>query len=102
MRWHGRGNGGNRGGGNNGGNGQGCGRGRLCDMQSGCKAKICCHHANGAIRQRLLDLGFVPESEIEVVRRAPLGDPIQCKVANYCVTLRKSEASLIEVEVESA
>jgi Fe2+ transport system protein FeoA len=27
-----------------------------------------------------------------------LGDPIQCKVANYCVTLRGSEASLIEVE----
>lgn len=73
----------------------------LGDCQSGQRVKICCHHGHGAIRQRLLDLGFVPESEIIVVRRAPLGDPIQCKVANYNVTLRKSEASLIEVEPAS-
>jgi ferrous iron transport protein A len=46
----------------------------------------------------LLDLGFVPESEVDVIRCAPLGDPIQCKVTNYNVTLRKTEASLIEVE----
>jgi ferrous iron transport protein A len=71
---------------------------RLCDMKAGQKARIRCHHARGSVRQRLLDLGFVPESEIDVVRRAPLGDPIQCKVANYNVTLRESEASLIEVD----
>lgn len=71
---------------------------RLCDIQPGRRARIRCHHAKGAIRQRLLDLGFVPESEIDVIRKAPLGDPIQCKVANYNVTLRQSEASMIEVE----
>jgi ferrous iron transport protein A len=71
---------------------------RLGELKPGRKAKIRCHHAKGAIRQRLLDLGFVPESTIDVIRCAPLGDPIQCKVANYCVTLRKSEAALIEVE----
>lgn len=74
-------------------------RGRMLgDCKPGERAKICCHHSQGAIRQRLLDLGFVPESEVVVVRRAPLGDPIQCKVANYNVTLRRSEASLIEIE----
>lgn len=72
----------------------------LKDIKPGCRAKIRCHHAKGAVRQRLLDLGFVPESTVDVVRCAPLGDPIQCKVANYNVTLRKSEASLIEVEAE--
>ena len=70
----------------------------LGDVKPGRKARIRCHHAKGAVRQRLLDLGFVPESEVDIIRRAPLGDPIQCKVANYNVTLRKSEASLIEVE----
>jgi ferrous iron transport protein A len=70
----------------------------LNDVKSGCRAKIHCHHSTGAIRQRLLDLGFVPQAEIDVVRRAPLGDPIECKVANYKVTLRNSEAQLIEVE----
>ncbi len=72
----------------------------LGDIQPGTMAKIRCHHSCGAIRQRLLDLGFVPDSEVNVVRRAPLGDPIQCKIANYNITLRISEASLIEVECE--
>lgn len=72
----------------------------LGDIQPGQRARIRCHHADGAIRQRLLDLGFVPESEVGMVRRAPLGDPIQCKIAGYNVTLRKSEASLIEIENE--
>ena len=72
----------------------------LHDVTLGKCAKILCHHAKGAIRQRLLDLGFVPESEISVIRRAPLGDPIECRVANYKVTLRASEAALIEVECD--
>jgi ferrous iron transport protein A len=71
----------------------------LNDVKSGCRAKIHCHHSSGAVRQRLLDLGFVPKAEVDVIRRAPLGDPIECRVANnYKVTLRNSEAQLIEVE----
>lgn len=78
-------------------------KGQCCmlgDIKPGRMARIRCHHGCGAIRQRLLDLGFVPDSEVNVIRCAPLGDPIQCKIANYNVTLRKSEASLIEVEYE--
>ncbi len=70
----------------------------LGDIKPGGKAKIRCHHGGGAIRQRLLDLGFVPGAEVDVVRRAPLGDPMECRVANYNVALRQSEAALIEVE----
>ncbi|SMC39253.1 ferrous iron transport protein A [Desulfocicer vacuolatum DSM 3385] len=70
----------------------------LNDVPPGCSAKIHCHHAKGAVRQRLLDLGFVPQAEVDVIRRAPLGDPIECRVANYKVALRKSEADLIEIE----
>ena len=72
----------------------------LNDVKSGCRAKINCHHATGAVRQRLLDLGFVPHAQVDVIRRAPFGDPIQCRVANYSVTLRGSEASKIEVETD--
>ena len=79
------------------GNGKGC---MLKDIQPGHRARIHCHHAKGAIKQRLLDLGFVPQAEVDVIRRAPLGDPIECRVANYKVALRKSEADLIEVEYE--
>lgn len=72
----------------------------LGDCNPGQRAKIRCHHAKGAIRQRLLDLGFVPGTEIDMVRSAPLGDPVQCKVSGYNVTLRRSEADLIELESE--
>lgn len=75
-----------------------CCRCMLGEIKPGKKVKIRCHHAKGAVRQRLLDLGFVPHCTVDVVRCAPLGDPIQCKVANYNVTLRRSEAALIEVE----
>lgn len=56
------------------------------------------HHANGAIRQRLLDLGFIPGRDVEVLRVATFGCPIELKVCNYCVTLRRTEAIQIEVE----
>lgn len=72
----------------------------LKDVQSGCCAKIRSHHAKGAVRQRLLDLGFVPQAQVDVIRRAPLGDPIECRVANNKVTLRNTEAALIEVECD--
>ncbi len=76
----------------------GKGHSTLKDVKSGKRARIICHRAQGAVRQRLLDLGFVPQTVIEVIRRAPLGDPIECRVANYKVALRKAEADLIEVE----
>jgi ferrous iron transport protein A len=72
----------------------------LGDCRPGQRATIRCHHAEGAIRQRLLDLGFVPGTEIDMIRSAPLGDPVQCKVSGYNVTLRRSEANLIELENE--
>lgn len=46
---------------------------------------------------KLLDMGFVTGSEIEIIRDAPLYDPVELKIHNYHVSLRKSEANLIEV-----
>ncbi len=71
----------------------------LSEIPSGKTVKIRRHHAAGATRQRLLDLGFSPETEVTVVRRAPLGDPMQCKVATCDITLRRAEAALIEVDL---
>ncbi|PIE57064.1 MAG: ferrous iron transport protein A [Desulfobulbus propionicus] len=70
----------------------------LDSVPPGKQATIKRHHAKGAVRQRLLDLGFIPGKLVTVVRRAPLGDPVQCRVAGYNVTLRKTEAALIEIE----
>ncbi|NLZ17162.1 MAG: ferrous iron transport protein A [Desulfobulbaceae bacterium] len=71
---------------------------RLHELKPGEGARILCHHTKGATRQRLLDLGFVPQAQVDVIRRAPLGDPIECRVANFKVALRVAEAALIEVE----
>jgi DtxR family Mn-dependent transcriptional regulator len=53
----------------------------------------------GPSRRRMMDMGLVPGSEVEVVRVAPLGDPIEFTVKGYSLSLRKSEAKAITVEV---
>src|SRR5512137_737709 len=45
-----------------------------------------------ALRQRLLDMGVVPGAEVEVVRVAPLGDPVEYRVRGYRLSLRRTEA----------
>lgn len=53
----------------------------------------------GEIRRRLLDMGIVSGAIVEVLRVAPLGDPIQIKVKGYDLALRKEEAKNIQVEL---
>ncbi|OAN11264.1 iron transporter [Photobacterium jeanii] len=63
------------------------------------QAVIIQHHAEGAIRQRLMDLGLLPQTSIKLVRYAPLGDPIQVKVGRANVSLRRAEAETVWVEL---
>ena len=72
---------------------------RLDTFQAGKNVKIVKIHTEGKLMHKLLDMGFVPSSVIEVVRVAPLNDPMELKIHNYHISLRKSEAHLIEVEV---
>lgn len=53
---------------------------------------------SGAIRRRLMDMGFIKGVSIEVLRAAPLGDPVEYRLHGYYLALRKSEARLVEVE----
>ncbi len=50
-------------------------------------------------RRKLLALGVMPGAQIEVRRYAPLGDPIQIQLRGASISLRKQEASIIQVEV---
>ncbi len=70
----------------------------LADIQPGNRCRVRRLHAEGAIQQRLMDMGLVRNSVLTVVRTAPLFDPIEIQVNDYFVTLRKTEASRIEVE----
>lgn len=49
-------------------------------------------------RQRLLAMGLTPGAVLEVRRKAPLGDPVEISVRNFTLTLRKSEAAILELE----
>jgi len=51
------------------------------------------------MRRRLMDMGLVPGEAVQVVKVAPLGDPIEVTVKSYCLSLRKQEAEGIAVEV---
>ena len=53
-------------------------------------------------RRRMLDMGLVPGAEVKVVRVAPFGDPVEFQVKGYSLSLRKTEASNVTVEVDEA
>ena len=52
----------------------------------------------GGIQQRLLEMGLIDGTKVEVLRYAPLGDPIEIFVRGFHLTLRKSEAQLVELD----
>lgn len=54
---------------------------------------------NGLLSQRLLEMGIIRGTPIEVVRFAPLGDPIDIKIRGYHLSLRRQEAEGIRVSV---
>jgi Fe2+ transport system protein FeoA len=72
---------------------------KLNELKKGEKGKIVGISGNGAVFRRLLDLGLVKGSEIEMKGVAPLGDPIEIKIKGYNLSLRKSEAEGVTVEV---
>lgn len=70
---------------------------RLNELTTGEKARITKILGHGAFRKRLMEMGFIKGHEVEVLLHAPLRDPIKYRLMNYEVSLRASEAHLIEV-----
>ena len=52
----------------------------------------------GALRCRLLDMGLIPRTRVTLQKVAPMGDPIEIHIRGYELTLRKSDASRIDIE----
>lgn len=69
----------------------------LSDLGTGEKGIIVRVNGSGAFRKRILEMGFIKGKKIKVVLNAPLKDPIKYKIMDYEVSLRRSEAALIEV-----
>ena len=54
----------------------------------------------GKIKRRLFDMGITPGAEIFLRKKAPLGDPIEITIRGYELTLRKTEAQFVNMEVK--
>jgi len=62
------------------------------------KARIVSVVASGEISRRLRDMGLVPGTEVKVVGRAPLKDPVALRLRDFTLTLRNNEADCIMIE----
>ena len=69
----------------------------LDGLRPGQHAEVASLEAEPPLATRLADLGFCPGTEVRVVRRAPLGDPVLYELRGYQIALRRGEASLIRV-----
>lgn len=75
---------------------------RLSELRTGESGIIVKVLGKGAFRKRIIEMGFIRGKSVEVIQNAPLRDPIHYKVMGYNVSLRRSEAELIEVVSEAA
>ena len=74
----------------------------LDKLPLGQEAVITAVGGEGALRCRLLDMGLIPKTRVRVEKVAPMGDPIEIHIRDYELTIRKEDASQIEVEVVEA
>ena len=72
---------------------------KLNDLEPGQKGVVVSIKGSGTTRRRIMDMGIVRGSEIKVIRKAPLGDPVEFEIRDYNLTLRKKEAELIYVSL---
>lgn len=70
----------------------------LDKLNVGDRAQIISVGGKGASRQHLLDMGLIPGSKIKLVKFAPMGDPIEFKIHDYSLTLRKDDAKTITIK----
>lgn len=71
----------------------------LDELMNGQPATIRRIGGKGAVRRRLMDMGLVRGASIERIKPAPLGDPVEYRVLDYRLSLRKSEAQMVEIEL---
>lgn len=72
----------------------------LSQLQAGQKGTVLHFVEESDDAERIEEMGLTPGEEIEVVRLAPLGDPIEIRVRGYLLSLRKEEADLVKVSIK--
>ena len=74
----------------------------LRQMQAGQKGSIISVDADGELGRRIRDMGLIPGTDVEIVGRAPLRDPVALRLFGVTLALRNREADYITVEVAGA
>lgn len=69
----------------------------LTDIKVGTVCRVVQVNSKGAVRQRMLSLGLVPGIVLQVVRYAPMGDPIEIRIKRFLMSVRKDEAKDVMV-----
>jgi ferrous iron transport protein A len=73
---------------------------KLSELHDGQRAKVRAFADLSAdLKKKLMVMGMLPNTDIRVIRRAPMGDPLQVEVRGVSLAVRKNIASEIEVEV---
>ncbi len=75
---------------------------KLSNLKPGATGTVTRVKSTGQIRKRILDMGITTGVRVEVIRTAPLGDPVEFKLRGYLLTLRKSEADTVIVSTEGS
>ncbi len=69
----------------------------LEELEVGGSGRIVAVHGQGALRDRLLDMGLTPRTRVMIRKTAPFGDPIEIYLRCYELTIRKEDAANIEI-----
>ena len=69
------------------------------NMDLGQEAVVVSVGGEGIIRTHFLGMGLIPGARLKLIKRAPLGDPLEIQIHGYALTLRKAEAADIEVRL---
>ena len=71
----------------------------LFDIAAGTRIRVLGYASETDYSAQLRRLGLVPGTEVTVLRRAPLGDPLQVRLRGYSLALRPSEAHALQIEI---
>lgn len=72
---------------------------RLDQLPTGTAAIIRHVGCERSVARRLMEMGLLPGTEVVVTRVAPMGDPLQLRVRDYALSIRRAEAAGVEIEL---
>ena len=75
---------------------------KLSELEPGDKGVVVKIVGSSSTRRRIMDMGVVRGTKVVLIRRAPLGDPVELEIRDYNLSLRKREAENIYVETEDS